>query len=594
LSVKIHQADGGVQMPEYSEWLTLFLLLVATLFTPAAAAQDILISKICQLNLAGNDIIEVEADTGEGFNFPYFLFFPDTADKSRELHLLVETNNTGTTSDDFDVHRQKALDLVKRSYPNRIARELSVPLLVPVFPRPKSNWQAYTHALDRDTLEINEGKLKRLDLQLVAMIDHSLELLRTNGFKMHDKVFMHGFSASAKFSNRFAFLHPERVKASAAGGVNGIPTLPVSTRNGHTLPFPIGIADIETFTGQPYEEQIHRKIPQYIYMGYMDRNDTLSSRDAWSKKEANIICEAIAEKMMPDRWQICQAVYREKLPRAQCVTYNGVAHAIKDEMQNDLVKFFKANSGDSYVAIEPHAYHFVEYREIHEAHINAVYCKGDKKLLEFVGKGLREGTYLIGIKEWLQGQDHRQLSEFVENAGFNFRLRAEGHPEIVITKSNYHGTSSKGDGEFQAFYVGFDEDQLKKIIVGVPYTLHPKNKSDKYVWIVNEGVTFVKPICYDDAILAQLDGAILSKIDLNTNIRSAVKFLDKIAENIVLEGTDKKIHFQLRAEPAEIAKVPDIRFSVDGLSVMEILLIICHRAKMDYQIEQTTVYIESK
>jgi len=564
------------------------------IFGGTVPAQDIVVSKISELNLSGNDIIEVESNSEKGFNFPYFLFVPDTADKSRELHLLVETNNTGTSSDDFDVHREKALDLVKRSYPNRMARELSVPLLVPVFPRPRTNWQAYTHALDRDTLEINEGKLKRPDLQLIAMIDHALELLRANGFKMHDKVFIHGFSASAKFSNRFAFLHPERVKASAAGGVNGIPTLPISTRNGHTLPFPIGIADIETFTGRPYEEQAHRQVPQYIYMGYMDRNDTLPSRDAWSEKEANIIREAIAEQMMPDRWQICQTIYREKLPCAQCVTYNGVAHAIKDEMQDDLVKFFRANSGDSYVAIEPHAYPFIEYGEIREAHVNAVYCKGDTRLPEFVGKGLREGTYLIGIKEWMQGQDHRQLDEFVKNAGFNFRLRAEGHPEIVITESNYHGNSSMGDGDFQAFYAGLDEYQLKKLVPGVPYTLHTENKSDKYVWIVNEDVTFVWPISYDDMILAKLDGTILPKVDLNANIRSAVRFLEKITDKIVLEGTDKKINFQLRAEPGEINRIPDIHFSAEDFSVMEVLIIICHRAKMDYQIEETTVYIESK
>jgi len=581
-------------MSKFSEQLTLFLLFITPICLSHAAAQDIVVSKISQLNLAGNNIIEVESDSDKGFNFPYFLFVPDTADKSQQLHLLVETNNTGTSSDDFVVHHERALDLVKRSYPNRIARELSVPLLVPVFPRPRTNWQAYTHALDRDTLEINEGKLKRLDLQLIAMIDNSLELLRANGFKMHDKVFIHGFSASAKFSNRFAFLHPERVKASAAGGVNGIPTLPISTRNGHTLPFPIGIADIETFTGRPYDEQAHRQVPQYIYMGYMDRNDTLPSRDAWSEEEANIIREAIAEKMMPDRWQICRTIYQEKLPCAQCVTYNGVAHAIKNEMQNDLVKFFKANAGDSYVAIEPHAYPFVEYRELREAHINAVYYKGDKRLPEFVGKGLREGTYLIGIKEWMQGQDHRQLDEFVNNAGFNFRLRAEGHPEIFITENNYRGNSSMGNGDYQAFYVTFSEDQLEKLAPDVHYTLQAENKSDKYVWIVNEGVTFVRPIHYDEMILAKLDSTILPKADLNADIRSAVRFLEQITDKIVLEGTDKKIHFQIRAEAGEINRIPNIRFSTEGFSVLELLMIICHRAKMDYQIEETTVYIESK
>ena len=131
--------------------------------------------------------------------------------------------------------------------------------------------------------------------------------------------------------------------------------------------------------------QAHQRVAQYIYMGYMDRNDTLPSRDAWSEEEAEIIREETAATMMPDRWEISRAVYKQKLPRAQCVTYNGVAHEIKDEMIDDLVKFFKANSGEDYVAIEPHAYPFVEYRQITEAHINAVYWRGDKNLPEFAG-----------------------------------------------------------------------------------------------------------------------------------------------------------------------------------------------------------------
>ena len=581
-------------MSERLKCLTLFLLFVMSIYLPAVAAQESVVSKICKLNLTGNDVIEVEPNTPKGFNFPYLLFIPDNVDRSLKLHLLVETNNTGTTTDDFEVHREKALNLIKKSYSNQIAKNLRVPLLVPVFPRPRTNWQVYTHALDRDSLEINEGQLKRLDLQLVAMIDHAIELLRTNGFKMHDRVFMNGFSASANFCNRFVFLHPERVKAVVSGGVNGLPTLPISNRNGHTLPFPIGIADIKTITGQSFNKKAYQRVAQYVYMGYLDRNDTLPSRDAWSENEANIIQEAVAAKMMPDRWEISQAIYKQKLPCAQCVTYNGVAHAIKDEMVNDIVKFFKANSGDSFVAIKPHEYPFIEYRQIHEAHVTAMYYKGDRSLPEFVRKNLSEGTCLIGIKEWLPDQDYRQLDEFVENAGFNFRLRADGHPEIIITRENYKGNSSMGDGQFQAFYVRLDEGQLKALVPGVPYTLHPENKSDKYIWMVNDGVTLIRPMFQPDIVQAKLDSTFLPSIEINTDIQGAIAKLDEVSGSIDCSGAARKICFHLQAKPEEIAKIPDIRFSAKGLSVMEVLLIVCHRASLDYRIEDTTVYIENK
>jgi len=583
-------------MSKYSKCLTLLLLLIAPIYLPAVVAQELVVSKICELNLTGNDILEVKSNTPKGFNFPYFLFIPDTIDRSRELHLLVETNNTGTSTDDFEVHRQKALNLIKRSYPNRMARDLRVPLLVPVFPRPRTNWQAYTHALDRDCLEISEGQLKRLDLQLAAMIDHAIELLRTNRFKMCDQVFMHGFSASAKFCNRFAFLHPKRVKAVASGAVNGLPTLPISERNGHTLPFPIGIADIEIFTGKAFEEKAHQRVAQYIYMGYLDRNDTLPSRDAWSEKEAYVIREAIAAKMMPDRWKISQTIYQQKLPCAQCVTYNGVAHSIKNEMRNDVVKFFKANSGDSFVAIEPHAYRFVEYREIREAHVNRLYWRSDKALPEWVRKGLNEKTsLLIGIKEWMEGQDHRQLNEFSSNAGFNFRLRADGHPEIIITRKNYKGNCSMGNGEFQAFYVQLDEGQLKALVFEVPYTLHPENKSDQYLWMVDDGVTLVRPIPYHDIVLAKLNSTFpTGTTAVDGDIRAVIALLEHATSKIELPGEMKKIEFVLLVEPGELRRSPKIKFSVEGLSVIDILWVACNRASLEYRIEGTIVYIENK
>ena len=575
------------------KYFTLIILLILIAFSQAITAQETVISNIRDIELTGNDIIKVEANVQKGFNFPFFLFIPETIDKNKANYLFVETNNTGTTSDDLEVHLEKALNLVKRSYANTIARGLNVPLLVPVFPRPSTQWQCYTHALDRDTLEINSGQLKRIDLQLIAMIDFAYELLEENEIQIKDKIFMHGYSASAKFCNRFAFLYPKRVKAVASGGVNGLPTLPINERNGYVLPFPIGVADIDKFTGEPYDEQAHKHIAQYVYMGYLDRNDTLPSRDAWSEEEARIISEAIAETMMPDRWKISRDVYKEKLPCAQCVTYNGTGHEINDEIINDLIKFFKANSGDEYVAIEPHSYPFVEYKQIKEAHVNGLYWKGDKRLPEFVGKYLREDMFLLGIKEWISGQDHRQLDDFNKNAGFNFRLKADGHPDIVITDSNYGGNSSMSNGEFQAYYVRLNQGQLKVLEPNIPYTLFAENKSKEYVWKVNEGVKLIRSISYETSILAKLNNTFpAGKVELDANIISAIEFLRLVVSEFEYSGEMVPIHYQLQAETAQIEQMPKISFSAEGLSAMEILMIICHRASMDYRIEGTTVYIE--
>ena len=325
------------------------------------------IGTIQKVDLSGDDILEVEAQEAKGFNFPYYLFIPGGTAKDKPIYMLVETNNSGMVSDDPEVHRAKALTLVERSYANEMARRLGAPLLVPTFPRPRPethSW-AYTHALDIDTLEIEQGELKRIDLQLTAMIKHAQELLRTNGFKINDKIFMHGFSASAKFCNRYSYLHPDMVKAAAAGGVNGLPTLPVREWNGYELPFPIGIAGIEKFTGKPFDETSFRQVAHYIYMGSSDRNDTLFSREAWREEEADLIRKALpAEKMMPDRWELSRKIYRQQKLHAQLVTYNGVGHSIRSQMLDDVINFFKANSGEKYVPIKPYEYPLVKVEEV--------------------------------------------------------------------------------------------------------------------------------------------------------------------------------------------------------------------------------------
>ena len=132
----------------------------------------------------------------------------------KEITLLVQPNNSGINSDDPNVHRRDAwfTGFERKS----IADELGVILLVPAFIRPGEDWQIYTHALDRDTLTTERVDLKRIDLQLIAMIDFARAGLGKQGFQVDEKILIQGFSASGMFANRFTILHPERdtVKAT--------------------------------------------------------------------------------------------------------------------------------------------------------------------------------------------------------------------------------------------------------------------------------------------------------------------------------------------------------------------------------------------
>lgn len=117
--------------------------------------------------------------------------------------------------------------------------------------------------------------MKRIDLQLIEMIKDAQRLFRNNDVQIRDRVFIHGFSASGTFANRFAILHPRIVKAVVAGGINCIPTFPTNQWHGILLRYPVGIADLKEIAGIDFNEKTYKQVSQYIYMGYLDRNNTI-------------------------------------------------------------------------------------------------------------------------------------------------------------------------------------------------------------------------------------------------------------------------------------------------------------------------------
>jgi len=442
------------------------------------------------LDLSKDLLVKVSKKENKGFNYPYYLFIPKTLDRNKKNHLYVEPNNTGTVSDDFKVHDKAARNLVENSYPNRIARELNSPLLVPVFPRPSSMPNTYTHYLDRDTLLIKTGKLKRIDLQLVSMIKDAQEILKSNGVAVEPKIFMHGFSASAGFTNRFTLMHPEIVRASAAGGINGIAIFPLSEWKNNQLRYAVGISDLEEITGIKFNKDEYLKVSQYLYMGYLDANDTVLYSDAWDKEDAALIKRLFGEKMMPDRWTTTTSIYKQLNIPAQLITYNSTNHQIKPEMQRDLVRFFRANEGNEIVTIKPYKYPFVEYKQLKEVHIKSVYWRGSESIPKGFARDLNGAHFILCINEWIKGQDYKQLDDFLKNAGISLILKSnQNDKDIVISNKNISSTMSDGNGEFQGFVIRLDTQQLKDMVYSGNYSIMPVNKSKTYLWKVNKGVT---------------------------------------------------------------------------------------------------------
>ena len=191
--------------------------LVALLFANFLAAQV----------FPSDSLVIVPADPSKGYHHDFILFVPKKTPVGKTIYLLVEPNNTGQLSDSAAVHRKHAVFLASvSSVGNNVSTELHIPILVPVFPRPASQPLMYTHALDRDVMDVGDGPLKRLDLQLLAMVEEAQKVLNKLNVRVHPKFLMSGFSASGTFVNRFSMIHPEKIKALDIGGFNGKLMLP--------------------------------------------------------------------------------------------------------------------------------------------------------------------------------------------------------------------------------------------------------------------------------------------------------------------------------------------------------------------------------
>jgi len=300
----------------------------------------------CWAQGAGNNLsaeaVKIEAQPNEGFSYPYYLYVPPAlrdAKARKQTHtLLVIPNNTGEISDDLSVHEAK----VKKNMKNLnlyLASKLSVAVLMPVFPRPKTDWRIYTHALDRDSMLTDKKDYRRFDLQLVAMIENAREKLKAEKLKTDKRVLITGYSASGMFANRFTFLHPKRVKAAAIGSPGGWAIAPTSSYKEKTLRYPVGTGDLKSVAGKSFDNKNLQKVPLFIFLGDKDTNDSVTFGDGYDAEDKDLVFE-IFGKTPVERWELSKSLYRDSRLNATFKLYPNIGHTVTDEMLKDITEFF--------------------------------------------------------------------------------------------------------------------------------------------------------------------------------------------------------------------------------------------------------------
>ena len=313
----------------------------------------IFFSTLFCFNLAYGKTIVVKANPEKGFHFPYLL---KTSKKTVDAnYIVVESNNTGSNNSikGMTSKAKKSLSWVLGS---SISKKLNYPMLMPVFPFGTMQRKYYFPQLDSDVLKIDKDKYRRIDLQLIAMIDDAREkLLKENNQNINEKVIMVGFSSSSLFSARFTFLHPERVSVAIGGGIGGLLPVPADKINGIEAIYPIGTYDFENITGTKFNLEEYKKTPQFYYQGTKDKSNPFRrGAEDLTDEEYEIVKKLFVDglpfgdkpvslKVNTKMWENSQKYINQIVDNVKFESPKNLDHEITPKMTSKSTKFIKEN-----------------------------------------------------------------------------------------------------------------------------------------------------------------------------------------------------------------------------------------------------------
>lgn len=235
--------------------------------------------------ISRNQVYRVSASPDKGFYWPYFFTIPDSLKPN--LPILFIPNNDGQI-DIEPIQREYFSAIINEEGFSHLGKKLGVVTFTPSFPRPRiepGERNLYLHALTRESLLTTNPTWTRLDRQVLAMKSDLHRRLSAAGIETDSKLINYGFSAAADFVTRFTAIQPQHVKAMVAGGLGGLPILPVTSFKDKILTYPVGIGDLEEITQTPFNQDSFSHIPMLFVQGTEDVNDSVIEGDELLSRE---------------------------------------------------------------------------------------------------------------------------------------------------------------------------------------------------------------------------------------------------------------------------------------------------------------------
>jgi hypothetical protein len=285
-------------------------------------------------------------ESNEEIPYGWFSYVPPNLSKDKTGYILVCGLHANLITDNYDeiIEETKIHADGCRYWANQIGAVTLTPIL------PSNSFNSggvYVAAFDfRVFLDSTDPFMQRPDLKINLMIDKLLEELRTDRYQMSDRILITGFSAGAMFAQRYALLHPERVKAIAAGQCGGSITLPEEKFEEIDMNWPVGINDYEDLLGRTFDRGAYKQIKQMIYIGEDDQNaSTLESGEigrSWRTSSQISFENKYFGKFDPERLEN-QVLYLQDIgyENIEIAVYENAEHRITQDMVEDTLEFFK-------------------------------------------------------------------------------------------------------------------------------------------------------------------------------------------------------------------------------------------------------------
>lgn len=300
----------------------------------------------------------VEANPEAGFNYPYWLATPETF-RSAPVPLLVTMNNAnpgqplmGGGPDQPPTVAERARSEIQSLQQTGAwaSEQLGVPQLVPVFPLPDGDPVDHTHRtiqLDRETMLLEGTDLERIDRQLLRMTEHARQTVLAD-HQMHDQLLFWGNSSPGQAAEHMAVMHPEEILAFAAAGINGVVTLPLERLGRHTLKYPIGVADLESITGRPFDAEAFDAVNKFYILGAHDTHKRLKFHvpgelpGAWADPEIYETAKAVyGFDMDVDSLPRCHIAFEKTGISGQFRIYPEMTHYPTTPAAPDVLEFLR-------------------------------------------------------------------------------------------------------------------------------------------------------------------------------------------------------------------------------------------------------------